>query len=56
MRIVLGIIIVAVVLLAMALEIQSLLEPSKRHVVTAAREGVESTDEDTSGEPPGGGA
>ena len=34
-------------------EIQSLLEPSKRHVVTAARELAESTREDTSGEPPG---
>jgi hypothetical protein len=34
------------------LEIQSLLEPSKRHVVAAARDEVESTDEDTSGEPP----
>lgn len=34
------------------LEIQSLLEPSKRHVVIAARDEAESTDEDTSGEPP----
>jgi negative regulator of sigma E activity len=33
-------------------EIQSLLEPSKRHVVVAARESEESTREDTSGEPP----
>jgi hypothetical protein len=34
------------------LEIQSLLEPSKRHVVIAARDEAESTHEDTSGEPP----
>ena len=34
------------------LEIQSLLEPSKRHVVQAARDEAKSTDEDTSGEPP----
>lgn len=33
-------------------EIQSLLEPSKRHVVIAARELEESTREDASGEPP----
>ena len=33
-------------------EIQTLLEPSKRHVVIAARELAESTREDTSGEPP----
>ena len=34
------------------LEIQSLLEPSKRHVVNAARDEAESPDEETSGEPP----
>lgn len=34
------------------LEIQSLLEPSKRHVVHAARDEAKSADEDTSGEPP----
>ncbi len=33
-------------------EIHSLLEPSKRHVVIAARELEESTREDSSGEPP----
>ena len=34
------------------LEIQSLLEPSKRHAVIAARELEESTRKDNSGEPP----
>lgn len=34
------------------LEIQSLLEPSKRHVIVAARDEAESTDVDTSGDPP----
>ena len=34
------------------LEAQSLLEPSKRHVLSATRMESESTDEDTSGEPP----
>lgn len=33
-------------------EIQSLLEPSTRHVVVADRELAESTREDTSGDPP----
>jgi hypothetical protein len=35
------------------LETQSLLEPSKRHVLSATRMKSESTDEDSSGEPPG---
>jgi negative regulator of sigma E activity len=34
------------------LEIQSLLEPSKRHVVHAAKDEAKATDEDTSGGPP----
>jgi hypothetical protein len=34
------------------LETQSLLEPSKRHVLSATRMESESTDEDSSGEPP----
>ena len=35
------------------LETQSLLEPSKRHVLGATRMKSESADEDPSGEPPG---
>lgn len=34
------------------LEVQSLLEPSKRHVLEADRRESESTAEDTSGDPP----
>jgi hypothetical protein len=35
------------------LETQSLLEPSKRHALSATRMKSESTGEDSSGEPPG---
>jgi hypothetical protein len=34
------------------MEVQSLLEPAKRHVVVAARDEAESTSEDASGDPP----
>ena len=34
------------------LEVQSLFEPAKRHVVVAARDEAESTHEDASGDPP----
>jgi hypothetical protein len=34
------------------MEVQSLFEPAKRHVVVAARAEAESSHEDTSGDPP----